>query len=75
MSGTLRPVVGIIGNSYLMNDRFAVHAAGLINSTAVAEAAGCLPLIVPADPRVVSVPELMARCDDISLRQRQPAGV
>ncbi len=72
MSGTLRPVVGIIGNSYLMNDRFAVHAAGLINSTAVAEAAGCLPLIVPADPRVVSVPELMARCDGFLLTGGRP---
>lgn len=63
MSRSSRPTVGIIGNSHLMNDRYAVHAAGHINSVAVAEAAGCLPVIVPSDPRLVTVEELMGLCD------------
>ena len=50
---TRRPVVGIIGNSHLINDRYLVHGAGQTNSQAIAEVAGCLPLIVPTDPALV----------------------
>ncbi len=67
-----RPVVGIIGNSYLMNDRYAVHAAGLMNSQAVADVAGCLPLIIPSDPRFVSVGELLDLCDGFVLTGGRP---
>ena len=58
-----RPTVGIIGNTHLMNDSYHVHASGLINSIAVAEVAGCLPVIVPSDPHLVSVGELLSLCD------------
>ncbi len=67
-----RPVVGIIGNSYEMNDRYPVHAVGTMNSAAVAEVAGCLPLLIPTDPRFVSVPELMAVCDGFLLTGGRP---
>ncbi|KZX95362.1 MULTISPECIES: gamma-glutamyl-gamma-aminobutyrate hydrolase family protein [unclassified Sulfitobacter] len=58
-----RPVVGIIGNSYLMNDQYPVHAGGQMNSDAVAFVSDCVPLIVPADPRLLRVSELMEVCD------------
>ena len=58
-----RPVVGIIGNSYLMNDQYPVHAGGQMNSDAVAFVSHCIPMIVPADPRLLSVEELMDVCD------------
>jgi putative glutamine amidotransferase len=58
-----RPVVGIIGNSYLLNDQYPVHAGGQMNSDAIAEVSGCMPLIIPSDPRHVSVEELLATCD------------
>ena len=67
-----RPVVGIIGNSYLMNDRYAVHAGGHMNSQAVADVAGCLPLIIPSDPRFVSVGELLDLCDGFVLTGGRP---
>lgn len=67
-----RPVVGIIGNHYLMDDRYAVHATGLINTTAVAEVAGCLPLMIPSDPRLVSLAELLAVCDGFLFTGGQP---
>ncbi|MDP4892813.1 gamma-glutamyl-gamma-aminobutyrate hydrolase family protein [Cypionkella sp.] len=60
---TRRPVVGIIGNSHLINDRYLVHGAGQTNSQAIAEVAGCLPLIVPTDPALADLPDLMAACD------------
>lgn len=57
-----RPVVGIIGNAQLINNQYPAHAGGRMNSEAVAEVAGCLPLLIPADPRIVSVGELLEAC-------------
>ncbi|WP_424940166.1 gamma-glutamyl-gamma-aminobutyrate hydrolase family protein [Aliiroseovarius sp. S253] len=58
-----RPIVGIIGNSYLLNDNYPTHAGGTMNSEAVSQVSGCLPLIVPTDPRFVTVDELLETCD------------
>jgi putative glutamine amidotransferase len=57
-----RPVIGIIGNHHLINDQYSTHAGGTMNSEAVAEVAGGLPLVIPADPRFVCVHELMEVC-------------
>ncbi|PJF08173.1 gamma-glutamyl-gamma-aminobutyrate hydrolase [Pseudorhodobacter sp. MZDSW-24AT] len=67
-----RPVVGIIGNMSLLNESYPVHAGGTMNSEAVAEVSGCLPLIVPSDPRLVSVPELLELCDGFLLTGGRP---
>ncbi len=58
-----RPVVGIIGNSHLINDQYAVHAGGQMNSQAVAEVSDCVPLIIPSDPALIRVADLMEACD------------
>ena len=42
-----RPVVGIIGNATLLNEEYPVHAGGSMNSAAVADVSGCLPLLIP----------------------------
>jgi putative glutamine amidotransferase len=57
-----RPIVGIIGNSHLINNQYPAHAGGMMNSEAVAGVAGCLPLVIPADPRLVQVSELLEVC-------------
>ncbi|MEZ5797380.1 MAG: gamma-glutamyl-gamma-aminobutyrate hydrolase family protein [Paracoccaceae bacterium] len=67
-----RPVVGIIGNSHDLNDRYRVHAVGQMNSEAVADVARCLPLIIPSDPRLVSVEELLELCDGFLLTGGRP---
>ena len=67
-----RPVVGIIGNSALLNDEYPVHTAGLMNTTAVAQIADCVPLVIPADPAFVSVPELLDTCDGFLLTGGRP---
>lgn len=67
-----RPTVGIISNSYQMNDRYEVHASGHINSIAVAEVARCLPVILPSDPRLVTVDELLDTFDGFLLTGGQP---
>ena len=62
-----RPVIGIIGNVHLLNDQYPVHAGGQMNSTAVARVANGLPLLIPADPALVSVEDLMESCDGFVL--------
>ena len=58
----MRPVIGIIGNHYLLNEEYPVHAGGTMNSEAVSAVSGCLPLLIPADPRFVTVDELLEVC-------------
>lgn len=67
-----RPVVGIIGNRSLLNENYLVHASGTLNAEAVARVSGCLPLVVPADPALVSVAELLDLCDGFLLTGGRP---
>ncbi|MES2664601.1 MAG: gamma-glutamyl-gamma-aminobutyrate hydrolase family protein [Pseudomonadota bacterium] len=67
-----RPVVGIIGNMAMLNDTYAVHASGTMISEAVSGVSGCLPLIIPSDPRFVSVEELLSLCDGFLLTGGRP---
>ena len=58
-----RPVVGIIGNHHLINDQYATHAGGAMNSEAISRVAGALPLIVPSNPDYVDIEDLKSVCD------------
>ncbi len=62
-SSLRRPVVGIIGNTYLINDQYPAHACGTMNSAAVAQVSGAIPLIVPADPALVDLAGVVEACD------------
>jgi putative glutamine amidotransferase len=72
LSAPRRPVVGIIGNMSLLNESYPVHAGGTMNSEAVAEVSGCLPIIIPSDPRLVVVDELLNLCDGFLLTGGRP---
>ncbi len=67
-----RPVIGIIGNQHLLNDEYPTHAGGTMNSEAVSEVSGCLPLVIPADPRYVQVEELLEVCDGFLFTGARP---
>ncbi|MGK7652143.1 gamma-glutamyl-gamma-aminobutyrate hydrolase family protein [Roseovarius sp. B08] len=67
-----RPVIGIIGNSYSIDDRYPVHAVGRMNSEAVSEVSDCIPMLVASDPALVSVEELMEICDGFVLTGGRP---
>ncbi|MGH1368782.1 MAG: gamma-glutamyl-gamma-aminobutyrate hydrolase family protein [Maritimibacter sp.] len=67
-----RPVIGIIGNAHLVGDSYQTHGGGTMNSQAIAEVSGGLPLIVPADPRLVSVEDLLDTCDGFLLTGGRP---
>ncbi|MFV0333162.1 MAG: gamma-glutamyl-gamma-aminobutyrate hydrolase family protein [Tropicimonas sp.] len=67
-----RPVVGIIGNHYLLNDEYPTHVGGTMNSEAVAEVCHAVPLVVPTDPRLVSTGDLLEVCDGFLFTGGQP---
>jgi putative glutamine amidotransferase len=58
-----RPVVAVISNTHLINDRYQVHAAGAMNVEALSRVSGVMPVIVPTEPDHIDVSELMAHFD------------
>lgn len=58
-----RPVIGIVGNVFLVNEQYPAHMAGVNNSQAISEVSDCLPMVVAVDRNIVSVEELMEVCD------------
>ena len=62
-----RPVVGIIGNAHLINDQYEVHAGGSMCSAAIAKVSECMPMIIPTDPNLVTVDELLECCSGFLL--------
>lgn len=58
-----RPVVGIVGNHYLIDGSYPVHATGTMNSAAVAQVAEATPLMVPSSPELVGITEIVEACD------------
>ena len=63
----MRPVVGVIGNSHHVENRFAVQLAGEKNLRAVAEVAEALPLIFAGTPDITDIDALLAAVDGILL--------
>lgn len=62
-----RPVVGIIGNSYHLENRFYIQMGGERNFRAVAEVAGALPILFAAVPEVTDITALLETVDGILL--------
>ncbi len=58
-----RPIVGIIANHNTLEGDYTVHAGGTMNSSAISDVAGCMPLLIPSSPKYVSVDELLEACD------------
>lgn len=67
-----RPVIGIISNSYLLNDQYPVHAVGTMNTDSVAQVSGCVPVSIPADPSVIGVEDVLAMCDGVVFTGGRP---
>ncbi|MCB1461033.1 MAG: gamma-glutamyl-gamma-aminobutyrate hydrolase family protein [Nitratireductor sp.] len=62
-----RPVIGVIGNAYVIENRFPTQLVGRTNLRAVTEVAGALPLMFAGDPELTSIPDLIATVDGILL--------
>ena len=62
-----RPVIGVIGNARLLDDRFPAQIVGANNLRAVAEVAGCLPLMFAGCPALTDVADLLDAVDGVLL--------
>jgi putative glutamine amidotransferase len=62
-----RPVVGVIGNSHRVENRFTVQMVGERNLRAVAEVSGALPLMFAGLPEITDIGALLEVVDGIVL--------
>jgi putative glutamine amidotransferase len=62
-----RPVVGVIGNSHRIENRFTVQMVGERNLSAVAEVSGALPLMFAGLPEITDIGALLEIVDGIVL--------
>ena len=62
-----RPVVGIIGNSHRIENRFPVQAVGERNLRAVAEVSGAIPVMFASIPEITDINALLDVVDGVVL--------
>lgn len=62
-----KPVVGVIGNSTMIENRFAVQMVGERNLRAVADVMGALPLVFAGAPDITDVDALLDVVDGVLL--------
>jgi putative glutamine amidotransferase len=62
-----RPVVGVIGNAYRIEDRWATQLVGERNLRAVAEVSGALPLMFAGSPDITDIGALLDAVDGVVL--------
>ncbi len=62
-----KPVVGVIGNCYVIDDRFRTQLVGERNLSAVADVAGALPLMFAGAPDITDIRALLDIVDGILL--------
>jgi putative glutamine amidotransferase len=67
MVGMSKPVVGVIGNAYRIENRFATQMVGERNLRAVAEVAGALPLMFAGEPSITDISALLDAVDGVVL--------
>lgn len=62
-----KPVIGVIGNAHVVEDRFPAQLAGERNLRALAEVSGALPLIFGGDPDLTDIADLLDIVDGVLL--------
>ena len=62
-----RPVVGVIGNAFLVDNRFSVQLVGDQNMRAVADIAEAFPLMFAGSPSLTPIPDLLEIVDGVLL--------
>ena len=58
-----RPLIGIVGNYYVVNDDYPVQASGEMNIEAVSDICDAVSVIVPSIPKNAKSEELVEICD------------
>lgn len=62
-----RPIIGVIGNTRLIEDRFTVQMVGETNMRAVAEVSGALPMMFAGAPEITDIGTLLDTVDGVLL--------
>ena len=62
-----KAVIGVIGNGYVVENRYAAQLVATANMRAVAEVAGALPLMFAGSPAITDIGALMAAVDGVLL--------
>jgi putative glutamine amidotransferase len=62
-----KPVIGVIGNTYVIENRFPAQMCGERNLRAVADVAGALPLVFAGSPEVTDIGALLEVVDGVLL--------
>ena len=62
-----KPVVGVIGNAHVVNDRHNVQLVGQRNLSAISEVAEALPLMFAGTPDITDIDALLGAVDGILL--------
>ena len=62
-----RPIVGVIGNSHLVENRYAVQAVGERNLRAVADVADAIPVMFAGVPDITDIGEILDVVDGVLL--------
>jgi len=62
-----KPVIGVIGNSYTVENRFAAQLVGESNLQAIAEVTDALPLMFAGNPKITDIGKLLSIVDGILL--------
>lgn len=63
----MRPVVGVIGNTHFVENRFAAQLVGERNLRAIVDVAGALPLMFAGSPEITDVGALLDVVDGVLL--------
>lgn len=63
----VKPVIGVVGNTFRVEDRFTVQMAGQNNLEALADVTGTLPLIFAGNPRITNIADLLTVVDGVLL--------
>ncbi len=62
-----KPVVGVIGSSFRIEDRYQTQLSGESNLSALADVAGALPVIFAGSPKITDINDLLNTVDGILL--------
>ena len=62
-----RPVIGVIGNSHMVENRFTAQLVGERNLRAVAETTGALPMMFAGTPEITDIDALLGAVDGVLL--------
>src|SRR5260221_11018124 len=62
-----RPVIGVIGNAHLIENRFTAQLVGERNLRAVATSTGALPMMFAGTPEITDIDALLGAVDGVLL--------